>query len=203
MNSSAPNVQDRPKVPAAGIPVGKGDLAVSKSADASIAQRHAKDVGSQVLERRHTAVHRLAAYGHPVLDPHLRRYFLKQIRSPEGIPELRPVEDGQRFRRQEETLPAMAPALPVLGKPAAWNQVVHMRMIRQVPCPCVQHTNHTDPPTHEAGILGQLLCRRGAGPKDQIVDGFLIPVRDLPQPLRHGERQQEIGDGESQLLLPL
>jgi len=61
---------------AAGIPVGKGDLAVSKSADAPVAQRHAKDVGSQILERRHTAVHRLAV-DHPVLDPDFRRYFLK------------------------------------------------------------------------------------------------------------------------------
>ncbi len=37
-----------------GIFVGKGDLAVRKSADASVAQCHAKYVGSQILERRHT-----------------------------------------------------------------------------------------------------------------------------------------------------
>ena len=139
--------------PAAGILVGKGDIAVSKSADAPVAQCHAKDVGSQILECRHTAAHRLAV-DHPVPGPDLRRHLLEQVRSPEGIPELRPVDDGQRFHRQEEALPAMVPAFPVLDQPAARNQVVHMRVVVQIACPGVQHTDHADPPTHEAGILG-------------------------------------------------
>ena len=76
-------------------------------------------------------------------------------------------------------------------------------MIRQVPCPGLQHTDHADPPTHKARVLGQLLGRRGASAEDQVVDGFLIPARNPPQPLRHGERQQKVGNRDlRQLLLP-
>ena len=136
MNSSASSVQERPKVSAVGILVAKGNLAANKSADATVAQCHAEDVGSQILERRHTAAYWLAV-DHPFPGPDLRGYLFKYISSAQGITELRPVEDGQRFHWQEEALPALVPAFSILGQPTTRNQVVHVGVVRQIAGPGV------------------------------------------------------------------
>jgi len=182
--------------------IGESDLAVSQSVQAPVAQRHAKDVRSQILERRHTAAHGLAVH-HPILTPGLRRHPLEQVCSSQSVTELRPVEDGQRTHWQEEALSALEPALTLFSQTTPGNQVMHVRMVAQVASPGVQHANHADSPAHEAWIPGQLLGRRSTGAEDQIVDGFLIPPRNLPQPLRQGEGQQEVGNRKPQLLLPV
>ena len=62
--------REGPNFPAAGIPVAIGDPVAIQLLNASIAERHAKDVGSQILERRHTAAHGLAV-NHPILTPNI------------------------------------------------------------------------------------------------------------------------------------
>jgi len=56
MNSWAERVQYLPKVPGVRCFVSKGDLIICQFQETIIADCHTEDVGSQILERRHTAV---------------------------------------------------------------------------------------------------------------------------------------------------
>ena len=52
---------------------------------------------------------------------------------PQGFPELGPHELAQRLHRYQEVLPSNQPGLPIFGQTTSGNQVVHMRMIGEVP----------------------------------------------------------------------
>ena len=113
---------------AIGGPVTKGDPLIFQLADAPVAERYAEDIRRKILQRRYPAAHRLAV-DDPVPGPDLHGYLFKPVCFFEGIAELRPVEDGKWFYRQEEALPALEPALPLLSQTATRNQVVHMGVV--------------------------------------------------------------------------
>lgn len=110
-----------------GILILEGYHAVFKFEDVVVAERDAKDVGSQVLEGLLSGSYRLAV-DDPVLLPHLLGDVRVEVGFLERIAELGSEDDGQCLHRHQE---GGASREPFSGgrKPSSRYDVVHMRMI--------------------------------------------------------------------------
>jgi hypothetical protein len=86
-----------------------------------------------------------------------------------------PAKDAaEHLHRQEERIAWANPALMIEGKTACWNYAMDMRMVQGSLTPTVKDAHKTDLSTEVLGLRGYFQQGCGAGPKQKIVDNFLI-----------------------------
>ena len=131
--------------------------AVGERKQAAVADGNAVNVGSQVLEGGLPIAYRFAMHD-PLLTPDFRgNASIKGCFLEESALEGCAKQHGKGLDRQKEAFSSGAPGGTNCIQSAARNQVVDMRMIKQVARPGMQHTDQANLPTHQAWIFGQAL----------------------------------------------
>jgi hypothetical protein len=81
------------------------------------------------------------------------------------------------------------------------DEVVDVRVVRQVTSPGMQNADQTELSTHKTRVVCQkpgCLCR---STEEQVIDQRLVTTSDWAQGCRQGESEHEVRDGQQKLLL--
>jgi len=131
-------------------------LAVFKSKDVSVADRHAKDVGGQVLQSFLPSADGNDIHD-PVLTPDLRRDLIEEPGLFEQVSELCPKDPGEGDFRQEEVVFSGLPGVTVGCQPTPGYQVVHVGVVEEISSPALQDSDHAERASDVFGIGSELL----------------------------------------------
>jgi hypothetical protein len=142
--------------PGLGVLVLEGDLAICERAEAVVADRHTKDVGSQRVSGVRSTTDRFTMH-HPVLFPEGVGDKVK----PRGLaPRLAHVgtqPDGKRLDRHPEIFPGWEPLTALGSKSTCGHQVVPMGMLGHGASPGVQDPDHPELSADKPWIYGEVL----------------------------------------------
>ena len=100
------------------------------------------------------------------------------MRAASCFEEAAPEQARQHAHGQEEAGPAGDPALTVRRQPAAGDDAVHVRVMRQRRAPGVQHERGADAGAQVLRIRGDGQQRLGGDVEQQPVDDGLVLVGD-------------------------
>src|SRR5260370_29499297 len=123
-----------------------------------------------------------------------RREAASLVGSEELAQEQSPKQARKNPYRQKEPRAARHPARVIEGDAAAWDDHVHMRMMRHRRAPAVKHGRDADLGAKPLGIGGDRqrgLSRRG---EQQTVDSGFVLVRDIGDRTRQRKREMELAD---------
>jgi len=84
---------------------------------------------------------------------------------------------------------------------ATSDEEMDVRVIAEISGPGVEHAHQTESATDKARVLGQLQQGLGGRAEEQVVDRLLLRASQGPQLGGQGEGDQEVRDGQQQLLL--
>src|SRR5215475_2415421 len=135
------------------ILVGKSDLAILEGEDAAIADGDAKDVRSEVFEGGGACAYRLRV-NDPIFAPDLLIKEMEEIALFEQVPELGAEEDRERLDVNEEIPSGSSPAA-IGGQAASGDDVVKVRMVKEVASPGMEDADSADLGADETGGGGQ------------------------------------------------
>ncbi len=164
--------------------------------DPAIADRHAEDIGRQVLQCSPTVTDGLAV-DNPSLGPDLGGNLRQQARLLHRRLELGAINDRRGSDGDEEVDSAGKPGLKILTDCSTRHDEVDVRMVAQVSSPRVQNARESQlARTEVLGIPSQFNQRR-CGRVEHRPIGLAWPRTHEPTKLlRHGERDQEVGTGQ-------
>lgn len=80
---------------------------------------------------------------------------------------------------------------------------MHVGVVAEVASPGVQDADHTDLAADKTRVTGQLLGGFCGSAEEQVVNELRLSTGDLPESVRQGEGEQEVGNGQAQVLLLL
>src|ERR1700690_2832614 len=100
----------------------------------AIANGHAVDIRSQILESGLAVANRLAVH-HPILVPDLGGDLGKDRSFAQKMLEASSKQFGQCFHRQEVLLARLSPAMPSRSQAPTRNEIMNMRMVAQITRP--------------------------------------------------------------------
>jgi hypothetical protein len=121
----------------------------------------------------------------------------------ESFDEAPPRRSRQHARRQEEAWPATHPALAIGREPAAGNDAIHVRMVRQRRAPGMRYQGRADACAQMLGVGGDGEQVLGGRVEQQRVYNGLVPQRDVGDGRRQHEHHMAILDGEFNVYSPL
>ena len=111
--------------------------------DPLVANRHAIDVRSQVLQSCRSIAYRLDI-DDPFRFPRFFRHFIVQAELPEPVRELGFEDSNQSSMMHQEVLRGRNPAFAIIRDAAASDDVMNMRMVNQrIPSPSVKHAEES------------------------------------------------------------
>ena len=141
--------------PRLGVLVLEGDLAIDALEEAVVADRHTKDVGSQIVSGMRSTADRFTMH-HPVLCPEGVGAKVKHGGLAQCIAHFGPNQEGKRLDRHQESFPGWEPLTAIGSKSTCGHQIVHMGMIVQGASPGVQDPDHPDLAADTPGIQGEV-----------------------------------------------
>jgi hypothetical protein len=119
------------------FPVGKGDRAVFERDDAVVGDGYLKDIGSEIGKGR-VAMGIGLTVDVPGDGPDLRLNLPQETGMVHLVFEEGTVDGGERFDGDKEIGAGGAPTRAILGEATAWNDIVDVGMILELPAPgCV------------------------------------------------------------------
>jgi len=189
-----------------GSAVLKGDLGRFHSAgvqhldQTAIAESHPVDIGSQILERSLPVANRLAVHD-PIAVPDLWRYLCEEGCCAQEMLEASAEQSRECPHWQEEIVARREPSLSISAQPAAWNEIMDMRMVGQIACPAMQHSHPAYLASNETRVAGQLLGGLRRGTEQRVIEEFLVSAGEEAQLCWKGEGQQKVGHWQEQFLL--
>ena len=107
----------------------------------------------------------------PSLCARLGRYSSKELSRLEGIAELGAEDAGERFDGQQKVFACGAPAAGS-AQAAAGDEVMNVRMMKQLAGPGMQYADHANAAADEPWILSQLQQGGGRSAKEQVKLAF-------------------------------
>ncbi len=141
------------------VPVAKGHLVVRNADEPVGAQRDSENLWREVLERC-LPTPDWPTIDYPRLAPCLTHHLLLQLQLPQTSPHLAPEQLCERFGMHQELALRRNPTGTIRCERASRHEVVDVRMVAEIACSGLQHTDHADLPTQETLISGELLQGR-------------------------------------------
>ena len=171
---------------------------VGQDGEGSVGGGGFEDVAGEVAQSVLTRTGGLAADVPPIL-PHLGRHLGEELRMflPQPLLEERAEVLAQRGVMQQELL-GWNPLTLVGTESAAGHQIMNVRMEDQGARPGVEHAEHAQLRAEPRGVAGQILQGLGTGGKEEIQSELELGTDPGAQRFRHGEGDQEVGDGEQE-----
>src|SRR5262245_27785861 len=99
-----------------------------------VAQGHPENIRGQILQRIPTRAYRFTVRD-PRLLPNVCRDPCIPGSATQSLPEFATENPAERSHGQEEIVSCREPTLPIRTQTSARDQVMHMRMVRQVAAP--------------------------------------------------------------------
>eukprot|EP01035_Chromulina_nebulosa_P029149 gene29149-38607_t len=162
--------------------------------DALVADRGACHIPREILYHGLAGACRLAVH-HPGFAP--RRHRHHRVRGRHARPPRR-FHPGAKHRRQlfDRQQPVGVargePAFAVRAQSAAGHDVMHVRMMLELPAPGVQHAHQPQLRAEQARLRRDLLQRRGALREERVVQQGRVRGKSRAQLRGHRERHQKI-----------
>src|SRR5262249_12609809 len=170
----------------------KGDGAVFEAHDTAVGDGDPEDIRGKVGEGGLAVVIGLTM-DIPGNSPDLGIDVLQEIGLAHGVFEERTVDGGEGFDGDKEVGSGGAPSRAVLGEAPAWDDVVDMRVVLELPAPGMQDTGEPrEIGPDESRIFGQPLESRGRGLKQGLVREALMRADERTQGFRDREGEEEV-----------
>ena len=183
-----------------GVTIAKRNSVTFQLEEAVVAQGDPENVRGQILQRIQARAHAFTV-DDPILLPNLRGNKSITIGAAQSLLQFATENSGERSHGQQEVLACRSPAFFCVLPASTRNEIVDVRMVGQVATPGVQHTQHPELAANPAWLLCQLLGCCGRGFEEQIIEQALVRASDFIKARGQGEGEQEVGDGQEQILL--
>ncbi len=184
-----------------GVAITKGHAVIFQLEQAVVAQSNPENVGRQVPQGIETRPH-FFTMDHPFLLPNPGRDAGITICLTQCLLQPGAKYSRERSHREKEVVAGGHPAMLCLVPPACRNEIVNVRMVRQVASPGMQHPHHPDLAANPAWLLCQLLGGCCGCFEEQVVEQALVRTGHFVEARRQREGQQEIRYMQEQALLP-
>src|SRR6266508_5045614 len=176
----------------------KRDAVIFQLEDPVVAKGDPENVRGQILQGIPARAHLFTVHD-PLLLPNLCRNTSITIGATQSLLQFATENSGEGTHRQQEVV---ACGNPFFVSPSAGrNEIVEVRMVRQVASPGLQNTDHPDLSAHPTRLVCQLLSGSRRRFEEQIIEQALVRASNLIKARGQGEGEQEVGDGQEQILL--
>ena len=183
----------------ADFPVGEGDRAVLQVDETVVGDGHLEDIRGEVRQGGVAVVVGLTV-DIPGDAPDLGGDVLQHASVAHLCFEEGAVDGGEGFHRDKEVGAGGPPGRTVRGKATAWNTVVDVGVVLELPAPGMQDTGKTrELRPEEALVFGEPFEGRCRRLKQGLVRGALMRADEGSERLRDGKGEEEVRPG--QLLL--